>query len=88
MVAELPRFPGVITPVVDLLREKDYEIEQLPCPEVTYLGLRRWWSTKDIYDNPGYRRHCRGLAEFTAGLIEKYVRKRYEVILIGLDGSP
>ena len=87
-VAEFARLPGIVSPVIDLLRSSGYVIEQLPCPELLFNGVTRWWTTKDIYDNPGYRKHCRSLAKFTADVIERYHRDRYEVVLIGLDGSP
>jgi len=88
MVAELPRFEGVINPIVEVLREAGYELEQLPCPEVTYFGLMRWQSTKAVYDTPGYRRHCKGLARIAADVMEKYIKEGYELVLVGLDGSP
>lgn len=87
-VAEFARLPGVVSPIIRKLKEKDFIIEQLPCPEILAMGLTRWWTTRDMYDNPGYRRHCRTLAKFTADLIEDYYRKGFEVILVGLDGSP
>ena len=52
------------------------------------MGITRWWTSKDIYDNPGYRRHCAGLAKFTADVMERYMKRNYDVRLIGLDGSP
>lgn len=87
-VAEFARYPGTVSPVVDLLRRHGYEIEQLPCPEILAMGMNRWWTSKDIYDNPGYRRHCATLARFTADVIEQYTRRGYDVALVGLDGSP
>lgn len=87
-VAEFARLPGVVTPVVDLLKSRGYLIEQLPCPELLFNGITRWWTTREIYDNPGYRKHCRSLAKFTADVVEKYHKESYEIILIGLDGSP
>lgn len=87
-VAEFARMPGVVFPVVDLLRKQGYVIEQLPCPETLFNGLTRWWTTREVYDNPGYRRHCRSLAAFTADVVQKYHKEGYEVVLIGLDGSP
>ena len=87
-VAEFARLPGVVSPVIDLLREKGYVIEQLPCPEILANGITRWWTTKDIYDNPGYRKHCRSLATFTADVIQRYYKEDYDIVLIGLDGSP
>ena len=87
-VAEFARYPGVVSPIVDLARQKGYVVEQLPCPELLAMGITWWWATKDIYDNPGYRRHCAGLAKFTADIIERYSKKGFDVRLIGLDGSP
>jgi predicted secreted protein len=88
MVAEMPRYAGVVSPVVDLLKKRGFDIEQLPYPEITYFGLKRWWSTKEIYDTPSYRRHCQNLARFTADSIERYHKDGYDIVLIGLDGSP
>ncbi|MDG6898705.1 MAG: hypothetical protein JRN24_03095 [Nitrososphaerota archaeon] len=87
-VAEFARLPGVVTPIVDLLRERGYVIEQLPCPETLFNGLTRWWTSREIYDNPGYHKHCRSLARATADVIEKYHKEGYELALVGLDGSP
>lgn len=87
-VAEFARFPGVVKPFIDILREKGYVIEQLPCPEILAMGLARWWTTKEIYDNPGYRKHCRELAKYTADIIERYHKSGYEILIVGLDGSP
>jgi predicted secreted protein len=87
-VAEFARYAGVVSPIVELARERGYVLEQLPCPELLAMGITRWWTTKDIYDNPGYRRHCATLAKSTADVIERYFKKGYDVRLIGLDGSP
>jgi predicted secreted protein len=87
-VAEFALYPGVVGPVVDLFRQKGFEVEQLPCPELTFMGINRWWQTKDQYDTPGYRKHCRRLAKVTADLIEHYKRAGCKVYLVGLDGSP
>lgn len=87
-VDEKAWYPGVVKPAIDLLREFGYELAQLPCPEMTFLGVNRWWQTKDQYDTAGYRRHCRFLARPVADLIESYLKQGYQVIIIGLDGSP
>ena len=79
---------GVYSPIVDVLRERGWRIEQMPCPELAFAGARRWWAVYEQYDTPAYRAHCRRLAQAIAPLIEKYLRHGDEVILIGLDGSP
>lgn len=87
-VMEFAWYPGVVHPLVDFLRKEGYVVEQLPCPETLHMGIRRWWCTKDLYDNPGFRKHCKRLAKTVADLMEHYRGKGYEVAVIGLDGSP
>ena len=87
-VCEGARYPGVANPVVEALRKRGYELQQLPCPELAFAGVRRWWAVYEQYDTPAYRNHCRQLAKAIAPLIESFIRRGDEVILIGLDGSP
>jgi predicted secreted protein len=87
-VCEGARYPGVASPVVEALRNRGYELQQLPCPELAFAGVRRWWAVYEQYDTPAYRNHCRQLAKAIAPLIESFIRRGDEVILIGLDGSP
>lgn len=87
-VSEFARCPGVVTPLVERLRQHGYEIQQLPCPEMAYLGVARWWQSREQYDTPGYRRHCRTLARTVVDLVTVYAAQDYEVVIIGLDGSP
>lgn len=81
-------YPGVVSPVVQALRERGYLLQQLPCPEIAFAGARRWWAVYEQYDTPAYRAHCRRLAQAIAPLIEQYLRRGDDLILIGLDGSP
>jgi predicted secreted protein len=87
-VCEGARYRGVVNPVVEALRSRGYQLQQLPCPELAFAGARRWWAVYEQYDTPAYRAHCRRLAQAIAPLIEQYLRRGDEVILIGLDGSP
>jgi predicted secreted protein len=87
-VCEGARYPGVASPVVEALRSRGYQLQQLPCPELAFAGVRRWWAVYEQYDTPAYRNHCRQLAKAIAPLIEGFIRRGDEVILIGLDGSP
>lgn len=81
-------YRGQVNPVVDALRSRGYQLQQLPCPELAFAGVRRWWAVYEQYDTPAYRAHCRRLAQAIAPLIETSLRRGDEVILIGLDGSP
>jgi predicted secreted protein len=87
-VCEGANYRGVVSPVVAALRSRGYVLQQLPCPELAFAGVRRWWAVYEQYDTPAYRAHCRQLAKAVAPLIESYLRHGDEVILIGLDGSP
>ena len=87
-VCQGAHYPGVVSPVVEALRSRGYLLQQLPCPELAFAGVRRWWAVYEQYDTPAYRTHCRRLAQAIAPLIEQYLRQGDELILIGLDGSP
>ena len=87
-VCDGARYRGLVNPVVEALLNRGYRLLQLPCPELAFAGVRRWWAVYEQYDTPAYRAHCRRLAQAIAPLIEGHLRRGDEVILIGLDGSP
>ena len=87
-VGDYALFPGVVRPIIDLIKERGYEIQQLLCPELTYMGVNRWWQTKDQYDTPGYKRHSAFISTLSVDLIRKYVHDGCEIVIIGIDGSP
>lgn len=71
------------------LIQQGFALVQLPCPEATYLGMRRWGMTKEQYDNVGYRRHCREILSVVVDTIEELVADGCEVAeVVGVDGSP
>jgi predicted secreted protein len=82
------RCPGVYSPLVAELRAAGWRIEQLPCPELAFTGLHRFWAVKEQLDTSAFRRHCRRMAKAAAGAIEFHVRRGDDVILVGLEGSP
>jgi len=82
------RCPGVYSPLVDELRARGWRIEQMPCPELAFTGLNRFWAVKEQLDTSAYRRHCRRLAAAVAGAVEVHVRRGDDVIVVGIEGSP
>jgi predicted secreted protein len=58
-VCEGARYRGVVSPVVEALLSRGYRLQQLPCPELAFAGVRRWWAVYEQYDTPAYRAHCR-----------------------------
>src|SRR5207245_2298062 len=61
-VCEGAHYRGVVSPVVEALRSRGYLLQQLPCPELAFAGVRRWWAVYEQYDAPASRAHCRRLA--------------------------
>jgi predicted secreted protein len=79
---------GVYSPVVDVLRAKGWRIEQMPCPELAFAGLNRFWAVREQYDTAAFRRHCHRLAVAVAGAIAARAEQGEEVVLVGVEGSP
>ena len=79
---------GVYSPVIDTLRDKGWRIEQMPCPELAFTGLNRFWAVREQLDTPAYRRHCARLAEAVAAAIAVRVTRGEDVVLVGVEGSP
>jgi predicted secreted protein len=79
---------GVHRGLLELLRGHGYTLRQLPCPELAFAGLNRFWQVREQYDTPAYRRHCATLAEPVAELVEADLRAGGHVVLVGVDGSP
>jgi predicted secreted protein len=79
---------GVYPPLLDQLREHGWEVEQLPCPELTFTGLNRFWAVREQYDTLAYRRHCRRIASAVGGAIAAHIARGDDVVLVGLEGSP
>ncbi|MEA4820781.1 MAG: hypothetical protein VB122_00880 [Erysipelotrichales bacterium] len=67
------------------------QIIQLPCPEFTLYGPKRWGHVSNQFDNVFFRKHCRKILQpFIEQLIE-YLNhpETFNVLgIIGIDGSP
>ena len=83
-VCQGAHYPGVVSPVVQALRARGYVLQQLPCPELAFAGVRRWWAVYEQYDTPGYRAHCRRLARAIAPLIERHLGRATQDVRLGL----
>ena len=81
--------PAVLEPLVLPLIREGFGVIQLPCPETTYLGLRRWGMTSEQYDTPPFRRHCRRILEPLLDQVEDSLRESFRVAgVVGPEGSP
>jgi len=82
-------YAGMINEIVDVMRKYEVGIIQMPCPELTYAGLLRPSQTKEQYDTPAFRRHCRQIASSTADQVKEYVRNGFKVLaILGVEDSP
>lgn len=79
--------------ILRLALENDIQMIQLPCPEFTAFGPRRWGHTREQFDNIFYREHCRKILAPTLMEMEAYsdpsLKDRFHILgIIGVEGSP
>jgi predicted secreted protein len=79
---------GIYSPVIDVLRGQGWRIEQMPCPELAFTGLNRFWAVREQLDTIAYRKHCRRLAGVVADMIAVRAGRGEDIVLIGVEGSP
>lgn len=82
-------YNGAIPEIVKAIADGGIGMLQLPCPELTLYGIRRWGHVKEQFDTPYYRKHCRDLLIPYIEQMRDYVKNGYELVgLLGIDGSP
>ena len=78
----------------ELLKEvldKDIELLQLPCPEFTMYGSKRWGHVKEQFDNPFFRKNCRKILEPIVEQLKEYSlnKDKFQILgIVAIDGSP
>lgn len=88
-VIGLARYAGVFQELIVQLIQRQCGIVQLPCPELQYMGLKRWDMTKEQYDFVNYRQFCRKLADDMVKQMLMYQVQGYQLVgLFAVDGSP
>jgi predicted secreted protein len=88
-VLGIARYPAVIDEIVEILRKHNIGFLQMACPELTYAGAKRLGKTREEYDTPGYRRHCRQIAISTATQLEEFAKNNVKAIaVLGIKHSP
>lgn len=76
-------------PLINKILSTEAGIYQIPCPEQTQLGCNRWGQSKEQYDNPFYRKHCRKIASTIISELIEYSKNDYKILfLLGIKGSP
>ena len=85
------REAGMLRDVVEVLLSQGVGVVQLECPEFSLYGNPRPLRSKDGYDTPVFRDHCRGIAVRACDLIERYVDgggRSNVVAIVGVENSP
>lgn len=71
--------------------ENGIQLVQLPCPEFTLYGTKRWGHVSDQFDNVFFRTHCRNILSPVIQQLKEYLENEdmFEVLgFVGVDGSP
>lgn len=88
-VYPLAPYAGVFVEALKEHWEKGHGLFQLPCPEVTYLGMHRWGMTREQYDHPNFHRHCERILEPVMDHLVALRRGGCHLLgVVGMDGSP
>ena len=78
---------SIVEAVGELMSGHDVLLEQLPCPEFSFLG-KRAKMTKDEYEKlAGFRKHCSRLAQGVVKTLEDFKDIDHKII-IGIARSP
>jgi predicted secreted protein len=81
-------YAAIIPNVVETLSLHKFSIFQLPCPEMYAAGINRWGQVKEQYMNSGFKRSFLKAVHYTIECIEDYVNHGYQIVIIGMEGSP
>jgi len=74
---------------VSFLLKNNIDVVQMPCPEYTLYGGRRFGQVKEQYDTPFFRKHCKNISESMVDQINEYVRNGHNILgLFAIKGSP
>lgn len=80
---------GAMPEITKAIIDSGIGMIQLPCPELTMYGIKRWGHVKDQFDTPYYRKHCRALFQPYIEQLEDYINNGYEIVgFLGIEGSP
>ncbi len=77
--------------LMQLVLEKNIQLIQLPCPEFTLYGSKRWGHVKNQFMHPHYRRECEKMLEPVFMQLEEYLSDPEEFQILGIvsvEGSP
>jgi len=88
-VRDLARYGGFSLDFIKILHKYDLGVQQIDCPETLYMGIQRWQCTKNLYDNVGFRKICREIAQRNVDYMACYEQMGYKTVaVLSCNGSP
>ena len=88
-VSPLAVYPGALMETLLPFLQQGVGLVQLPCPESAYLGINRWGMSREQYDHPRFRRHCRQILMPIMDQLETFCAAGCAIAgVVGADGSP
>lgn len=88
-LSKVENFDNKNKDLIKYLLENDVDLIQMPCPEFTLYGGRRFGQVKEQYDTPFFRKHCSLLIEPLIQQIEEYKRNEHQILgIFAIKGSP
>ena len=77
--------------LLKLILQKNVQLLQLPCPEFTLYGSRRWGHVKNQFQHPYFRKASKDMLEPILLQLEEYDRHPEDFSVLGIvsvEGSP
>lgn len=82
-------YTGAQKEIIKYLIAEGYGIIQLPCPEITLYGIKRWGHVKEQFDTPYFKKHCKNIFISIKEQMMDYIKNGYDIkAIIGINGSP
>lgn len=79
----------VFKPFIEICFDENIGILQLPCPEKSLYGLKRWGHVKDQFEHPGFINPAKESLKRFIDEIKEYIANGYEILgVYGIKGSP
>lgn len=75
--------------MITIAMKNDVGIIQLPCPEITLLGAKRWGQSFEQYNTPWFHKHCEKLATSIVDQMLDHHNDGVKLMAtVGIAGSP
>lgn len=82
-------YPAVVQPVIELLVKQQFNIWQMPCPELFFDSFCRRPCGKQAYDRPEFRKEYMKVAGYIGRMCQMLEKAGNQVeLVLGVERSP